>query len=73
MVLWLGEWPYASRTFKGAVYLFATVFLFVTVAFSTPYWLVSVPSEMLPSPKFTNLGKIIYAYLNCARVIISPQ
>ena len=55
--MWLGEWPYSSRTFKWSMYLFWVVFFLVTVAFSTPYWLVSVPSEALPEPKFTRLGK----------------
>ena len=54
--IWLGGWPHSSRAFKCACYLFCAVLLLVTIAFSTPYWLVSVPSQEMPSPKFTNLG-----------------
>jgi len=53
----LDEWIYATRTFKVANGLFWFTFLVVTVAFSTPYWLVSVADENLPNPKFTRLGK----------------
>ena len=49
-------WDGSSRTFKLALSLFMLNFLVIVVAFSTPYWLVTVPSEQLPNPKFTNLG-----------------
>lgn len=55
--MWLGEWPYSSRLLKWSVYLFMLVFFLITLAFSTPYWLVSVADEDLPQPKFTKLGK----------------
>ncbi len=65
MSSWLGEWPSSSRTFKAAVYLFWAVLACVTFAFATPYWLVSVPDEELPNPKFTNLGEIDH---HCTKV-----
>ena len=51
------EWRYSSRNLKLAVVLNLVTVLLIIISFSTPYWLVSVPSEQLPSPKFTNLGK----------------
>jgi ABC-type bacteriocin/lantibiotic exporter with double-glycine peptidase domain len=57
MVL-LDDWTYSTRTFKVANGLFWATFLLVTIAFSTPYWLISIPDDELPNPKFTNLGKL---------------
>lgn len=55
--MYFDEWHYSSRTLKLSVILFVSNLLIITLAFSTPYWLVSVPSEQLPNPKFVNLGK----------------
>jgi hypothetical protein len=54
----LDEWRFADRTLKGAVYLTGVTCVIICVAYLSPYWLQSVPSEKLPSPKFTNLGSL---------------
>ena len=54
--MFLEEWYYSSRTLKLALLLFGVNFFIITLAFATPYWLVSVPDESLPNPKFVNLG-----------------
>ncbi len=56
MMMTTDEWYYASRVLKSAVGLFAAAFVLVTVAFSTPYWLQSTPSEQIPEPMFVNTG-----------------
>ena len=53
----VSEWYEASRTLKLAVVLTSVTFIIFITAFFSPYWLQSVPSEKLPNPKFTNLGK----------------
>ncbi len=53
----LDEWRYSDNVFKVAKLLFWTNLVIITLSFATPYWLVSVPSERVPDPKFTNLGK----------------
>ncbi len=53
----VSEWYEATRTLKGAVILTGVTFLIFITAFFSPYWLQSFPSEKLPVPKFTNLGK----------------
>lgn len=58
MMQLLGEWSYSGRTFKAATGLFWTAAALVLFAFSTSLWLVSVPSEELPDPKFTNMGEL---------------
>jgi hypothetical protein len=55
----LDEWRFADRTLKGAVYLTGVTCVIICVAYLSPYWLQSVPSEKLPSPKFTNLGRLL--------------
>ena len=53
----VGEWYESDKTLKSAVSLTGVTFVIFMVAFFSPYWLQSVPSEKLPEPKFTNLGK----------------
>ena len=53
----VSEWYDADKTLKSAVSLTGVTFVIFMVAFFSPYWLQSVPSEKLPEPKFTNLGK----------------
>ena len=57
-----GEWYESDRTLKGAVSLTGLTFIIFLVAFFSPYWLQSVPSEKLPEPKFTNLGKSVIIF-----------
>ena len=57
----VGEWYDSDRTLKGAVTLTGVSFFVFMAAFFSPYWLQSVPSEKLPEPKFTNLGKILFS------------
>ena len=53
----VSEWFESTRTLKAAVILTFVTFIIFLTAFFSPYWLQSVPSEQLPNPKFTNLGK----------------
>ena len=53
----VGEWYDADKTLKGGVILTGISFFVFMTAFFSPYWLQSIPSEKLPEPKFTNLGK----------------
>ena len=57
----VGEWYDSDRTLKGAVTLTGVSFFVFMAAFFSPYWLQSVPSEKLPEPKFTNLGKLLFS------------
>ena len=61
----VGEWYDSDRTLKGAVTLTGVSFFVFMAAFFSPYWLQSVPSEKLPEPKFTNLGKLLLKSLCC--------
>lgn len=56
-ILTTDEWYYSSRVLKTAVGIFGLAFLLTLGAYSTPYWLESVPSEQLPRPKFNHIGK----------------
>lgn len=53
----VSEWYESDRTLKSAVSLTGVTFIIFLTAFFSPYWLQSIPSEQLPNPKFTNLGK----------------
>lgn len=53
----VSEWYESDRTLKSAVTLTGVTFIIFLTAFFSPYWLHSIPSEQLPNPKFTNLGK----------------
>lgn len=53
----MSEWYEADKTLKSAVSLTGVTFVIFLTAFFSPYWLQSIPSEQLPNPKFTNLGK----------------
>ena len=55
-----GEWYESGRPLKGAVSLTGLTFILKLIAMFSPYWLQSIPSEKLPNPKFTNLGKQDY-------------
>lgn len=54
----MSEWYEADKTLKSAVSLTGVTFVIFLTAFFSPYWLQSIPSEQLPNPKFTNLGKL---------------
>ena len=54
----VGEWKYSSPAFKFTAVLLALSSGLICLSFFTPYWLQSYPTQKLPNPKFSNLGKL---------------